>query len=331
MIGKVYIVFQSPSPKGRFDMTQATAAAATPTRADIIAGLVSAMANPTRAPILRSPADDGLAFSDVFFPAMDGVTIEGWFIPGDSDRLIIANHPIWANRYGFPGHLKPYGDAWAASGNNIEVNFMPDYKHLHDAGYNVLAYDLRNFGQSAAGSGGVIGNGIREYRDVIGSLRYVRSRPDLQAMKLGLLSRCCGMNATMVGMAKHPEEFKDVQAIVAPQPISLSSFYRTILDHMGMPDALHEVAEALRRVTSMDLNDMDMPQYASAVDVPTLLLQVRDDTLTTPDDVQAIFNAMPTEQKDIIWIDGTNRRFDGYNYLPANPQPMLDWFERFIA
>lgn len=312
-------------------MTHATeAAAAHPSRAELVAGLVSAMANPARSPILRSPADDGLTFSDVFFPAMDGVTIEGWFIPGDSDRLIIANHPIWANRYGFPGHLKPYGDAWEASGNNIEVNFMPDYKHLHDAGYNILAYDLRNFGQSAAGSGGVIGNGIREYRDVIGSLRYIRSRSDLKDMKIGLLSRCCGMNATMVAMSKHREEFDDVRAIVAPQPISLSAFYRTILSHMGIPDALPEVADALRRSTSMELKDMDMPPYATAVDIPTLLLQVRNDTLTTPDDVQAIFDAMPTDRKDLIWIDGTNRRFDGYNYLPANPKLMLDWFERFL-
>jgi pimeloyl-ACP methyl ester carboxylesterase len=313
-------------------MTQATqAAAAHPARDQLIAGLVSPIANPTRSPILRSPSDDGLAFSDVFFPAMDGVNIEGWFIPADSDRLIIANHPIWANRYGFPGHLKPYGDTWAASGNDIEVNFMPDYKHLHDRGYNVLAYDLRNFGQSGAGSGGVIANGIREYRDVIGSLRYVRSRADLKDMKLGLLSRCCGMNATMVGMAKHREEFADVRAIVAPQPISLSSFYRTILGHMGMPDALPDVADALRRATSMELKDMDMPPYATAVDVPTLLLQVREDTLTTPDDVQAIFDAMPTADKDLIWIDGTDRRFDGYNYLPSNPQPMLDWFHRYVG
>ena len=313
-------------------MTQVTdAAAATPTRAELVAGLVSAMQNPARSPILRSPADDGLAYEDIFFPAIDGVTIEGWFIPANSDRLIIANHPIWANRYGFPGHLAPYGDAWAASGNNFEVNFMPDYKHLHDAGYNVLAYDLRNFGQSGAGSGGVIGNGIREYRDVIGSLRYARSRADLKDMKLGLLSRCCGMNATMVGLAKHPEEFADVQAIVAPQPISLSAFYRTILGHMGMPDALPDVADALRRATSMELKDMDMPQYAIAVDVPTLLLQVHDDALTTPTDVQAIFDAMPASDKDLLWIEGTHRRFDGYNYLPNNPTPMLDWFGRYVG
>jgi uncharacterized protein len=100
---------------------------------------------------------------------------------------------------------------------------------------------------------------------------------------------------------------------------------------MGMPDALPEVADALRRATSMELKDMDMPQYAVAVDVPTLLLQVHDDALTTPDDVQAIFDAMPASDKDLLWIEGTHRRFDGYNYLPNNPKPMLDWFDRFVG
>jgi pimeloyl-ACP methyl ester carboxylesterase len=306
-------------------------ATATPSRAAMIAGLVSGMVNPLRSPILRNPAEYGLEYTDTYFQAIDGVRIDGWFIPANSDRLIIANHPIWANRYGFPGHLSPYGDPWAASGNNIEVNFMPDYKHLHDAGYNILAYDLRNFGHSGSGGGNAVGNGIREYRDVIGSLQHVRSRSELRNMRIGLLSRCCGMNATMVGLARHPEEFDGVRAIVAPQPISLSSFYRTILGHMGMPDAMPEVAEALRRATSMELEDMDMPQYAAAVNIPTLLLQVREDTLTTPADVQAIFDAIAAQQKELIWIEGTHRRFDGYNYLPANPKPMIDWFERFMA
>jgi uncharacterized protein len=49
-------------------------------------------------------------------------------------------------RSGVPAHLEPWRSAWAASGNGFEVNLVPDYKILHDAGYNVLAYDLRNHG-----------------------------------------------------------------------------------------------------------------------------------------------------------------------------------------
>ena len=74
-----------------------------------------------------------------------------------------------------------------------------------------------------------------------------------------------------------------------------------------------------------------MPQYAPAVNVPTLLLQVRDDVLTTPSDVQSIFDGLATDRKELIWIDGTNRRFDGYNYLPKHREPMLDWFARHIV
>jgi hypothetical protein len=28
----------------------------------------------------------------------------------------------------------------------FEVNFLPEYKALHDAGYNILCYDIRNHG-----------------------------------------------------------------------------------------------------------------------------------------------------------------------------------------
>ena len=55
---------------------------------------------------------------------------------------------------------------WASSGNGFEVNLVPDYKILHDAGYNVLAYDLRNFGLSGAANGGIASGGIFEARDV---------------------------------------------------------------------------------------------------------------------------------------------------------------------
>src|SRR5262249_18310199 len=58
------------------------------------------------------------------------------------------------------------------------VNFLPEYKALHDAGYNVLAYDIRNHGMSGHFNGGIAGIGLTEYRDVIGSLRYAATRPN---------------------------------------------------------------------------------------------------------------------------------------------------------
>jgi hypothetical protein len=66
---------------------------------------------------------------DVFFPSLDGVPLEAWFIPADSDKLLIINHPMTCNRYGFPGHLPP----WNTMVGGFEVNFLPELKHLHDA------------------------------------------------------------------------------------------------------------------------------------------------------------------------------------------------------
>ena len=48
-----------------------------------------------RAPVLGSPADLGLEYEDVTFPASDGVPLEGWFIPSPGSRsVVIVNHPM---------------------------------------------------------------------------------------------------------------------------------------------------------------------------------------------------------------------------------------------
>lgn len=95
-------------------------------------GMAEFFAKSYRTPILRRPDEYGLEYEDVFFPSMDGVALEGWFIPADSDKLVICNHFMPGNRYGYPGHLEP----WQNFGG-FEVNFLPQYKALHDAGYNL--------------------------------------------------------------------------------------------------------------------------------------------------------------------------------------------------
>src|SRR5687768_2523864 len=103
---------------------------------------------PTFTPILHQPSEVGLEYEDVFFPAEDGVPLEAWYIPcKDSKKIIIVNHPLRFNRSGYPSHLAPWNEfcGGAACGNDFEINFIPDLKILHEAGYNVLAYDMRNF------------------------------------------------------------------------------------------------------------------------------------------------------------------------------------------
>jgi hypothetical protein len=122
------------------------------------------------------------------------VALEATIRPFDPEEPLVLGGDV-------VGHLEP----WTNFGG-FEVNFLPEYKILHEAGYNVLTYDLRNHGRSGVGGGGVIGHGVLEYRDVIGSLHYAKSRIDTRDLKSALYSRGLGANATVVAMKKHPEE-----------------------------------------------------------------------------------------------------------------------------
>lgn len=274
-----------------------------------------------RTPILRTPDEYGMQYEDVFFPAMDGITLEGWFIPAKSDRLVIFNHPMPANRYGYPGHLEP----WKNFGG-FEVNFLPEYKALHDAGYNILTYDMRNHGRSGMSSGGLLGHGLFEYRDVIGSLRYAKSRPDTKNMKIALYSRCLGANSTIVGMKKHPEEFQGVKALILLQPVTPKVFLERAMEMNGIENGIEMFAKAYYNRSGLHLDDVWPMEYSKAVTIPTLVAQVHNDFLTKPSNVQEIYDTISAKDKKLFWIEGTDRRFDGYNYFGQNPKLMLDWF-----
>jgi uncharacterized protein len=289
---------------------------------EFIDGLADFWAHSKRSPVLRRPDEAGLDYENVFFPSMDGVTLEGWFMPAESDRLIICNHFMPGNRYGYPGHLEGFTDF-----GGFEVSFLPQYKALHDAGYSVLAYDLRNHGLSGTGNGGTVGIGQLEYRDVIGSVRFAKSRPDTARMTAALLSVCLGANSTIIAIDKHPEEFTDIQALIALQPISARAFVERAAERAGIEDFVELFDEALHRRTGFHIDEQSPIEHAKSVQLPTLVAQVHDDWMTQPSDVQTIYDNIPFTDKNLHWIEGTDQRFQGYNYFGEHPEPMLEWFD----
>jgi uncharacterized protein len=304
--------------------------------AQILERFAEAFSFQRRSPILHTPAEHGLGYENVTFPSRDGVPLEGWYIPAPgSDKLVIANHPMGFNRSGLPTHLEPWRSEWAASGNAFEVDFVPDYRILHEAGYHVLAYDLRNHGHSGAANGGITSSGIYEARDVVGALAYTRTRPETRDLKIGLFSRCMGASSTFAAMTQFPEAFAGVRALVAPQPVTVRTIVARRLAMLGLPGHLpghiDELEQKIIRRTSIGFAERDAQEWAKSVSVPTYLYQVHDDVLTDPSDVQTMFDNIPVPDKKLAWIEGTTARFDGYLEFQRRPAPMLDWFAEYMA
>jgi uncharacterized protein len=285
-----------------------------------------------RSPILHSPAERGLDYENVTFPSRDGVPLEGWYIPADgSGKLIIANHPMGFTRSGLPAHLEPWHTEWAASGNAFEVDLVPDYQILHDAGYHVLAYDLRNHGHSGAANGGITTGGVYEARDVVGSLTYARTRRDLRGLATGLFSRCMGASSTFAAMAQFPAAFGEVRCLVAPQPVTGRTIVTRRLGMLGLSDRIDDFEQKIILRTSIGWAGRNVQEWAKSVCVPAFLYQVRGDVLTYPGDVQAMFDNIPVADKKLKWIEGTTARFDGYLEFQRRPAPMLEWFEKYMS
>ena len=299
----------------------------------ILDAMADSFGQQLRLPIMHSPLEQGLVYQDVTFPSLDGVPLEGWFVPAPgSDKLIIANHPMGFSRSGIPAHLEPWRSVWRSSGNDFEVNLVSDLKILHDAGYNVLAYDLRNFGHSGAANGGIASSGIFEARDVLGSLKYARLREDTRKMAIGLFSRCLGCSSTFYAMVKDPPAFDGVRCLLGPQPVTMKVIVERRLALAGVPgDRIDDLEARVVLRTGIDFAKRAPTEWAKSVCVPTFLYQVHDDVLTDPSDVQKMFDNIPVADKSLQWIRGTSARWDGYLEFQRRPEPMLAWLESHMS
>ena len=237
------------------------------------------------------------------------------------------NHPMPMSRSGFTGH---FGEPWSQV-DDIEIDFVAHIAHIARAGYNVLAYDLRNHGNSGAANGGICGIGRYEWRDCVGAKAYVDAHPHLSKMKLGLYSLCTGGNAQYEAMSRRPEMFGNVLCMLSPLVVSMTALMGQFAKLNGVDDYLDAMDFEQKKLGGFANAEMTPHLFAADVNVPTFIVQVRDDLWTTPEDGQKTFDLLGTNDKDMFWIEGTTRRFDGYNYFGKNPEKMLVFFDRHMT
>ncbi|MBU7014431.1 MAG: alpha/beta hydrolase [Theionarchaea archaeon] len=276
-----------------------------------------------RQPIVTTPHAYGMDYEDVAFKSTDGLTLKGWFIPGESGKAIIITHPFPFNRHGFltknQGVLTRF---------KTDVDLLKTAKAMHQAGFSVLMFDFRNHGESDKGITGV---GLNEYQDVVGAVTYVTGRQDVSP-NIGFVSFCMGADSTIIALSKEKEQLKNVKCLVAVQPISVAVFVRNYIRSVFTPLGLILIPMVDRLCQwrgGYAFEKMSPLPYCKDIFAPTLYIQARTDPWTELSDIQGFYEATP-EPKEFWMIEGAMKRFDTYNYVGEHPEKILDFISRYL-
>jgi uncharacterized protein len=179
-------------------------------------GLAYFLGHPNRYPVCcTTPADLGFSYETITFPATDGTKLSGWYIPSKNGAAVIAVHANGGNRTGVMYHAQI----------------------LAQQGYGVLLFDVRGFGESEGSLIPYPEGGMAE--DVIGAVRYLQNRPDIEAGRIGAL----GLSMGAVIVLRAAAESADIQAVVADGADEMLSIDE-VADFKEMPSVLKQYFQA---------------------------------------------------------------------------------------
>ena len=115
--------------------------------------------------LLAAPDTVGLSYENVTLEASDGVSVHGWFVPGESQQVLLYFH----------------GNAGNISHRLYSI------KEFHDLGLSVFIIDYRGYGQS---DGKPTEHGL--YRDGEAAWRYLTGDRGIVAQNIILFGRSLG-------------------------------------------------------------------------------------------------------------------------------------------
>jgi uncharacterized protein len=281
--------------------------------------LTDMMIRSRRRPIDRTPADVGLEYEDVTFSATDGVELRGWFIPragaedGPGPVVIYLHGWLWT-RLGNKSGLVPFVDR--------DVDFLPSTRGLHDAGYHVLLFDMRNHGES--GSDLPCTYGPREARDFCGAVRAMRTRAEVDENRIGGLGCSMGGNAILYGTP----ECQPVKALLAVQPTRLwvfnTNFARTELGPMG--PAMVKPTDLLFRAWRRPLPSKHDPAVPARNlgDTVVRYVQGTGDPWGTMEIIEEFARVTPNTES-VVRFESAGR-YEGYRYVNEAVDDVVDFF-----
>jgi hypothetical protein len=165
-----------------------------------------------------------------------------------------------------------------------------------------------------------------------GVKKYVDNHPALGKMQVGLYSQCMGGNSQYEAIYRRPDLFENVLCMCSPLVPSMAAIFSAFSELQGVLQYQELIDLELLKMGAFPAADMTPQLFASAMRMPLLMIQVRNDSWTrNPEDAQKTFDMLGSKEKDMIWVENTTRRFkDGYNYFGRYPEKVLAFFEKYM-
>jgi fermentation-respiration switch protein FrsA (DUF1100 family) len=254
----------------------------------------------------RSPAEYGLAFDEVAFPARDGVTLRGWWIPavGSADRAVIFLH-------GHGGSMDP------------DVQYVPA---LHAAEFNVLMFDFRAHGRS---DGRMSTLGYLERRDVLGAVDFVRAKG---ISRIGFLGFSMGGIVAMLTAPICP----DVRAVISDGgPARMRTALTVWAWEHGVPRSLGAVLAWLAltvtslRVGANQFRYEPIRWVGRIAPRPILFIHGERDPYVPPADFDALL-AAANEPKEIWRVPEAGHRMVDQVYPEEYRRRVVAFFDQHL-
>jgi uncharacterized protein len=299
-----------------------------------IVGIITAVAvffarrmiAPPRRRLWGTPGNLNIAFENVHFPAQDGVRLAGWFIPAVTGALRKGATLILVHGWPWSRLGESAEDMIAMLDGSSPVDLLRLAYALHNDGFNVLMFDLRNHGESAAMP--PVTFGVQEAKDLLGALAYLNGRSDINPNRIGVVGFSMGANTALYTLP-HTTQIKGV---VAVQPTSAAHFAQRYGNYLLGPfsKVVVPLAEYIYQlVGGMQLSAIRPSSAAMAAgSVPVLYVQGKGDEWGSVADVEQMA-AATSHATGTLLVDSTHR-FEGYQYVIDNPQIVTSFFEQHL-
>jgi len=225
----------------------------------------------------RRPAIPDKRLRAVTFPSADGIRLAGWYgEPSGTAPSIILCH-------GAPGDKRDMAGLAGA---------------LMDAGFGVLAFDFRGWGDSGRTR---VTLGYREVQDVLGAVEFVRNGRAGRQHPIGIVGLSMGAAAAILAAAQTPA----IGAVVADSSYArLDQSVERITRRVWRPFDFFAGRRARRlgeRLIGAPLASVAPVEAIAKISPrPVLIIHGRQDRLTDVGDAQALYRACGDPKA--LWI-----------------------------